>query len=552
MPKRGSSKGIGIWKRIIIFGVIAALVASTFALVYSSRLAEEHQTRQLEEAKKKQEEMLKLSRCGDGIVRSNSFIKEYMLPVECAMPVGITVDETGIVWLASSVSNSIFRFDPSNERFDEFKIPSQGGSNEGIASIPLPMWALLLDMYGRLWITDAENNSLWMFNTSMIPEIGADQTPSKEIFKEFKLQRAEPFGTSMPIDMRISGDRLWFVGVYSKHIGMVDLNKLELVEIPIDVDLNALGTLDVDREGNVWFTALTLGTKGMLYRLDPESKEIKSYDLPIGSPVGISIDEARGLVWINDHGSNLFISFNPSTNEVVRYSTSLPARYTNIGLYEDCIKKGSSRLECSGYPVSLPYWNAIDREGRLWFNEHQGNAIAVFDPDTATLIEYNIPSYNEAWGNCEGYNEPCGIANALRFTLQDDGSKVKVWFTEFTENKVGMLDSSKGLPFTVSVDRDTVKVRNGETARIEVSVEAREPVVVDMLASGSIEASGRLSKSKLSAEYDEYTMRFDTQSSKTVTLTLIPNGLESGEYTLTIGARSDEVAYSKIIRLIVE
>ncbi|MEM4340775.1 MAG: hypothetical protein QW319_04460, partial [Candidatus Nitrosocaldus sp.] len=62
MPKRGSSKGIGIGKKIIIFGVIAALVVSTFALVYSSRLAEEQQMKQLEEARKKQEEMFKLSR----------------------------------------------------------------------------------------------------------------------------------------------------------------------------------------------------------------------------------------------------------------------------------------------------------------------------------------------------------------------------------------------------------------------------------------------------------------------------------------------------------
>ncbi|MEM4392811.1 MAG: hypothetical protein QW557_03415 [Candidatus Nitrosocaldus sp.] len=550
MPKRGSSKGIGIGKKIIIFGVIAALVASTFALVYSSRLAEEQQMKQLEEARKKQEEMFKLSRCGDGIVRSNSFVKEYMLPVECTMPVGITIDDKdGSVWMASAVTNSIFRFDPDTGMFDEFKIPS--GSMRDAAGIPLPMWALALDGYGRLWITDTENNSLWMFNAFMVSEMDANQPPSAEVFKEFKLQKVEPFGTSMPIDMRISNDRLWFVGVYSKHIGMVDLNTLELVEIPIDVDLNALGTIDVDSEGNVWFTALTLGTKGMLYRLDPESKEIKAYDLPIGSPVGISIDEARGLMWINDHGSNLFISFNPSTNEVIRYSTSLPARYTNIGLYEECIKK-SPRLECSGYPVSLPYWNAIDSKGRVWFNEHQGNAIAVFNPDSSTLIEYNIPSYNKTWGNCEGYDEPCGIANALRFALRDDGSgKVKVWFTEFTENKIGMLDpDAKELPFTVNVDTDTIRIKKGETARIDVSIEAREPVVAEMLASGSIEASGRLSK--LSAEYDEYTVIFDTQSSKTVTLTLTPNGLESGEYMLTIGARSDEVAYSKVIRLIVE
>lgn len=545
MPKRGSSKGISTGKKIIIFGVIAALVASTFAIVYSSRLAEEQQTKQLEEARKKQEEIFKLSRCGDGIVRSNNFIKEYMLPEECAMPVGITVDNDGNVWTASAVTNSVFMLDPRTGQFKEFKLPLQG-SDRDRANIPLPMWALAFDENGRLWITDSENNSIWMLNTHLL------NTSINEAFKEFKLQKADPFGTSMPVDMRVSKDRLWFVGVYSKHIGMIDLNTLELVEMPIDVDLDALGTIDVDSKGMVWFTALTLGTKGMLYRLDPTNKEIKAYDLPIGSPVGISIDEARGKIWINDHGSNLFVSFNPSTSEVIRYSTSLPARYTNIGLYEDCIK-GSSRLECSGYPVSLPYWNAIDSKGRIWFNEHQGNAIAVFDPDNLTLVEYNIPSYNKTFGNCNDYDEPCGIANALRFALHDDGSKVRVWFTEFTENKIGMLDpDAKELPFTVSTNTDTIRIKKGETARVDVSVNAREPVVVDMLASGSIDANGRLSKSKISAEYDEYTVRFDGPSSKTVTLILKPNELESGEYTLTIGARSDEVTYSKVVRLIVE
>ncbi|MCS6767533.1 MAG: hypothetical protein RMJ59_01340 [Candidatus Nitrosocaldus sp.] len=544
MSRRGS-RGIGTGKKIIIFGVIAALVASTFAIVYSSRLAEEQQAKQLEEAKRKQEEVLKLGRCGDGIVRYTSFIKEYMLPAECAMPVGITIDREGNVWAASAVANSVFRFDPSTERFEEFKLP---GSSDAGSNIPLPMWALAFDSLGRLWITDTERNSIWMLNTTAV----GDGQPAVDTFREFKLQSAEPFGISMPIDMKVHGDRLWFVGVYSKHIGMIDLNTLELVEIPIEVDLNALGTMDIDGEGNVWFTALTLGAKGMLYRLDPESRELKAYDLPIGSPVGISIDEARNRIWINDHGSNTFISFDPSTNDVVKYSTSLPARYTNVGLYEECIKS-NPRIECSGYPVSLPYWNTMDSRGRLWFNEHQGNAIAVFDPDDLTLIEYNIPSYNRAWGSCEGYDGPCGIANALKFTLQDDGRSIRVWFTEFTENKVGVLDpDAKELPFTISTDTDTIRVKKGESVSVKVSVSAREPVTVEMLASGSIEASGRLSKSKVSAGYDEYTLRFDSPSSKTATLTIRPNELDSGEYTLTIGARSDEVTYSKVIRMIVE
>ena len=77
-----------------------------------------------------------------------------------------------------------------------------------------------------------------------------------------------------------------------------------------------------------------------------------------------------------------------------------------------------------------PYYN-MHRDGKLWFNEHEGNTIAYFDIANLTLVEFQIPSKGEAWGN---------TSNPLQFTLDNNGS---AWFTEWTENKIGFLDSER-------------------------------------------------------------------------------------------------------------
>ena len=69
------------------------------------------------------------------------------------------------------------------------------------------------------------------------------------------------------------------------------------------------------------------------------------------------------------------------------------------------------------------------KEGKLWFNEYEGNAIAYFNTVNSTLVGYQIPSKGGAWGI---------TSNPLQFTLDNNGS---AWFTEWTENKIGVLDA---------------------------------------------------------------------------------------------------------------
>jgi virginiamycin B lyase len=80
--------------------------------------------------------------------------------------------------------------------------------------------------------------------------------------------------------------------------------------------------------------------------------------------------------------------------------------------------------------ILLPYWN-IAEYNKIWFNEHEGNAIAYFDTDNSTLVEYQILTRGVLWGN---------TSNPLKFALDERGS---VWFTEWSENKFGVLQSSE-------------------------------------------------------------------------------------------------------------
>ena len=77
----------------------------------------------------------------------------------------------------------------------------------------------------------------------------------------------------------------------------------------------------------------------------------------------------------------------------------------------------------------------------LYFNEQTANNISVMDPKTQSLVEYHVPSKNPNWGDCDSGTEvldDCGIAQIFDFTI--DGEKI--WFTEWVENNIGVVDTS--------------------------------------------------------------------------------------------------------------
>jgi len=76
-----------------------------------------------------------------------------------------------------------------------------------------------------------------------------------------------------------------------------------------------------------------------------------------------------------------------------------------------------------------PWGIAIDQSGKVWFSENTTNSrLAELDPVTNILKEWNVPSGG----------------NPRNVFVKPTASGVRVYFTEYASNKVGMLDNSTG------------------------------------------------------------------------------------------------------------
>jgi virginiamycin B lyase len=260
-------------------------------------------------------------------------------------------------------------------------------------------------------------------------------------------------------------------------------------------------------------------------------------------PLSVAEDE-KGRVWTNDHASSLFLMLDPSTGNIKQYSTSFPLP-TNT--------------------TTLPYYNQY-KDGKLWFNEHYGNAIAFFDVKNNTMVEYHIPTKDPFWGNA---------SNPLRFVFDNNGS---VWFTEWTENKIGVIHKEKmnNLPIILSPSKNNISLDKasgkGDSVDILIYKNNSNPLInnsnksltnqsstqlsnITMFATSSISKIGSLLNMTGSFSPDRFYITNDDTSNSSQPLKTIlkiepSKDVVPGNYTLTISARyNNEVTYSKIIDL---
>jgi virginiamycin B lyase len=244
----------------------------------------------------------------------------------------------------------------------------------------------------------------------------------------------------------------------------------------------------------------------------------------------------NGSLWVTDHGTSLFYKLNPITGNITQFSTSqisprifgVMSNFTPVGAY------------------TLPYWIKKGSDDSIWFNEHTGNKIARFDLSNLTLTEYWIPSQNKLWGQCPVLDKECGIANALQFSLGEQGNQL--WFTEWSENKIAKLTTTKALPIAVSASPSEITVRRGESAEIKVYVKTVSSMTVDMVAAGPFTRNGGLGNS--SGTFSEQTYLARAGNSKEVSYIFTPSSdLVSGQYMLMLGADVNPVTLLKAVKV---
>lgn len=475
--------------------------------------------------------------CGTPFASSTGYIQEYYIPLTCSQPVGITTDSSDRIWFVATWSGYLVVFDPALQKFIDFiEIPNW--KTKG--TFGSMVWGIEFDKEGNLWFTDQVNDAIWRYFVS------------EKRFEMYKVPAVGGYPQGITFDNQ---RKVWFSEIFGKRIGVLDPDKVVdnttegIIEYPFEeIEYETLGPVLISKNFNdtIWFTAVTYPEGGTIVNFNTTDKNFRVYELPEGSgvPIGVAEDRA-GILWINDHATNLFFRFDPKSSQITKYSTSLP----------------TSRNDTT----TLPYWN-IAKDDKIWFNEHEGNAIAYFDTINSTLVEYQIPTKGILWGN---------TSNTLKFTMDNRGS---IWFTEWSENKIGVLQSSKitDLPFwlTLSKNNITLDASSGRGDKLMIYVYPNSTYFrehskdnklipdgpVKITTATSITPSGKLWN--ITTNFDNDTIYLDNgnmtdsknyhNNQYSINMEIKPiKGLHPGNYTLTLGARYESVSYSKIIDLVV-
>jgi virginiamycin B lyase len=468
-------------KSIMVYGIIAVTIIVIIVAMYSTPLFRSPSNSKpviqpavqlLANSNASSIEQFKNQFCGlDSNLNSNNYVTEYKLPHTCEMPLGIAVDsQAGKVWYVSTKQGALGSYNLITKKFDnEISIPIWK-----VRQNPMDfsdVWSVKVDRKGdSIWFTDDKQNAIWRYSKS----VGG--------FELYKApERSPAFGTTSPVSLDFdSNGNVYFVGLHSSALWFGNVTQMKnntsdgLTKIPMPTNgFNGVGSakistgsLAVDNKRNVvWVSMLAFATEGEILRYNMTSKTFDTFILPeqLSSPVGLAVDNT-GNLWATDHGTSIFYMLDTTSHNLTMFATSRasPMIYglnDSISLPEEA--------------NTLPYWiQKEDDDGSLWFNEHQGNKIARFDPLNNTLYEYWIPTQDRLWGDCPPSSKTCGIANVLQFSRGVNG---QTWFAEWSENKIGSIapeanNNSHQSSFSVSASSRDLTLKRGQSVEIKVNI----------------------------------------------------------------------------------
>ena len=477
--------------------------------------------------------------CGIGDPKSTSYVKEYQIPTLCTQPLAIKVAPDGNVWFVESNVGQIAKFDPVLEQFTEFK------NNLWPEGARTMSWGMDYSSDGKMWYTDASFDSIWRFDT---------------ISEEYDVV-AYPVSEegSLPQKLTISGSNIIVNDFTGSKITFFDLSQnvdeITYSSIVAPIPNSFTADFGIDSENNLWYTNWAPNTIGLLLKFNIEQYKQDSYlastgvditldnyfdvyDFPkdLNTANGLSIDE-NDNVWIVDTSSSFFFKFDPNDQTFTKFITSTPQK-SSYGNSTGIIK----------YPISRPYWSQTDMNGNLFFNEQTSNQLAVFDIDTEQLVEYMVPSKNPNWADCEDKSKSnCGVAQIFGFDVVED----QIWFTEWAENKIGVVDTKKPLQFNVKTDLESITLKKGETKTVTLSVDFNDNVEV-LEMSDLINFNSAHTASTVTASSDILISHTFNESNEIIVSITASEIALSGDYKLLLGVFNPEVNVSKYIDVTIE
>jgi virginiamycin B lyase len=230
----------------------------------------------------------------------------------------------------------------------------------------------------------------------------------------------------------------------------------------------------------------------------------------------------------------MFVKLNPINNSLTKFITSTASQKIFAG----------DKINSQAY--TLPYWMKKGQNNSVIFNEHTGNKIGKFFPEELKLVEYWIPSQNKQFGQCKPDlpENSCGIGNVLQLT--DETYNRSIWFTEWSENKIGYVNTSIPLPFSINTDDNEITLTPGESKEIKLEITAHTDSLLHPISSSTLTPSGELGASYGIFSETSINLKKDKLTEISFVFTL-SSDVAMGNYILMLGAEDDLISISKAI-----
>jgi streptogramin lyase len=291
---------------------------------------------------------------------------EYETPGPNRMPWSAHPTKDGSFWVPYyGRANAIARLNPETGEMKEYPVPHRGTAAIHSA-VPHPD--------GSVWLTEQGSDKLgrWDPKTEKITEY--QDTVRKHTIR---------------IDPKTG--HVWSTGALSRF----DPKSEKFDHIP---DVPTSYGIDLDAEGNAWFTELL--PNGKIGKVDAKTLKVTKYTIPTqgARPRRIVVD-GDGIVWFAEFDAGKIGRFDPKTETFKEWP--LPG------------------------PKATPYALGIDAEKKVWYSSEYMDVMGRLDPDTGKVTEYPLPRSE----------------NSMRdFFLDDQG---RMWFGSPANDRVGYFYLAK-------------------------------------------------------------------------------------------------------------
>ena len=244
---------------------------------------------------------------------------------------------------------------------------------------------------GVIWVSGNHSNAILRVDTRDLNYLTRT--------KEYWIPNEQKIDTT-PHGIIEYKSNVYWIELSGDHLGQLDPRTGEIRRYPLPTKGAGGHSLWADSRGNLWYTlfaeANTIG------KFDTRTQQFQEFQPVTGwTGYGIIVDR-QDRVWVVGLSSKFTLMHDQETGQWKSYPTTTPSR----------------RL-------------AIDSDGKVWNAEYFGNKIAVIDPASDQVTEYDLPlKYGNPYDIWPDSDDNLWIENAVYSALVKFDQKTKK-FTYF-------------------------------------------------------------------------------------------------------------------------